>query len=819
MTGWEAAALGAGRAVARRAAAVWLADRRDAAERSKDLSDLVALRVGDRFLRRRLERQIDDVADQVAQRLEPLCQHEFRGLAEGDRAAALIAVVDTFAAADLSDEALFAADMDAVKLAGRLRAGLPRVGAAVGLGEPASRFLDLVLDECCDCFIRIVTQLDAFGPRASVEMLDRLSRLGEQVAVVLARLPARRVEVAAGTEQDYDFGRRYLGHVGDRLDELELFGVDVRRYRPRTTLSVAYISLTVTSAAGSPDDVRRSARPASVESAGWRAHDRRWESGAVRVETALAAGQRVLVRGEAGSGKTTLLAWLAVTAARGRFTGPQRTWNGCVPFLVKLRSHAEGRLPPPESFLDGVADPIVGLMPAGWAHRLLDAGRVLLLVDGVDELPAARRRAIRDWLAGLVTAYPKARILVTSRPAAAAADWLIEDGFATVMLEPMGPADVRALIRHWHEAVRDAGNPPCDASELPGYEARLLAALAAAAHLRALAASPLLCAMLCALNLDRRTNLPADRMSLYAAAVNLLLERRDAERGIPAADVSLSIRDKIYLLQDLAWCLSLNNRSERPRAAAVNDIARKLRTMPHVTADPENVLRHLLVRSGVIREPVPGRVDFVHRTIQEYLTAKEIAEAGHIEMLLERAHLDQWRYVVIMTAGHANTPQRTELLIGLLDRADRLSQHARQFGLLAAACLEAARTLPPELLDRVHQHSAGFRQTSPTWQMPPRRPPYAPRPSLTAPTRSPSSLDTPATPAAEFSRNSRVPGSTSTPTTTPAQSSSTPHSTTEHCRSTSPRCYPPCTTSATSTASASTWQGPRTCPAYETCPP
>ena len=711
VTSWEAAALGAGRAVARRAAAVWLADRRDNAERSKDLSDLVALRVSDRFHRRSLERQVEEIADRVAQRLEPLCRHEFRAVGDADRTAALLAVVDTFAAADLSDDALFAADMDPGRLTRRLRAALPTVGSTVGLGEQAARFVDLVLDECCDCFVRIVIQLDAFGPRASVEMLDRLSRLGEQVALVLARLPARQVDVAGGAEQDRDFERRYLELLGERLDELELFGVDVRRYRPRTTLSVAYISLTVTSSVDTRRDPRgrRTGRFAGLESAaGWREPDRSGECGAVRVETALAASRRVLVRGEAGSGKTTLLAWLAVTAARGRFAGPLREWNGCVPLLVKLRSHADGPLPAPEQFVGGVADPIAGFMPAGWIHRLLDAGRALLLVDGVDELPGGRRRAVRDWLAGLAAAYPKARILVTSRPAAAAVDWLIDDGFAAAMLEPMGPNDVRALVRQWHDAVGDGGNLPCDPGELPGYEAKLLAAFEAAPHLRALAASPLLCAMLCALNLDRRSRLPRDRMSLYAAAVSLLLERRDAERGVPSIDLSLSIRDKIHLLQDVAWWLSLNNRAELPAEQAVDHLARKLTTMPHVTARPADVLAHLLVRSGVIREPAVGRIDFIHRTIQEYLTAKEIAEAGHIGLLLGRAHLDQWLNVVIMTAGHANRPLHGQLLEGLLDRAEQRSRHARQFGLLAASCLETAPTLPPELRGRVDDRLVGL---------------------------------------------------------------------------------------------------------------
>ncbi|HYN93276.1 MAG TPA: NACHT domain-containing protein [Pilimelia sp.] len=701
----EAGVFAAARAVVRTAAGVWLTHRRAAAERSSDLAELVATSVSDSFRRRSLERQLEEIVDAVARRLEELLRYEFEGVAEHDRAAVLAHVVDVFAGADLSDEAMFAVDMSAVKLAAGLRAGESSTRFRETLGERPGRLLDLLLTECCTCFIQLVMQLPSFAPRATAENLDRLGRLGEQIALILARLPPPRLDTASSAETDRDFERRYLQVVSVGLDELELFGVDMHRFRPRSTLSVAYISLSVTShidTAQARDQHRRTLVPGGGSADRWFAaarHDD--DAGTVRVEAALSTGSRVLIRGEAGSGKTTLLSWLAVTAARERFTGPLRRWNGCVPFVVKLRRHAESALPAPEQFLDATAAPIAGLMPDGWVHRLLDTGRALLLVDGVDELPPGRRRAVREWLAGLVRAYPATRVLVTARPGAATADWLAREGFAAVMLEPMGASDVRALVRHWHDAVRDAGNLPCPIDELARYEASLLARLDAGAHLRALATSPLLCAMLCALNLDRRTHLPRDRMSIYSAAVNLLLERRDAERGIPTADLSLALRDKISIVQDLAWRLSLNNRSELPVAQALDYAERKLATMPGVTAEAPAVLSHLLVRSGILRQPAADRVDFVHRTFQEYLTAKEIAEEAHVGLLLDRAHLDQWRNVVVLAAGHANSPVRAQLIGGLLDRAGADPRRARTLTVLAAACLETSPTVPADLRRRI----------------------------------------------------------------------------------------------------------------------
>jgi hypothetical protein len=142
---------------------------------------------------------------------------------------------------------------------------------------------------------------------------------------------------------------------------------------------------------------------------------------------------------------------------------------------------------------------------------------------------------------------------VSSRPAAAESRWLAAEGFSPVILEPMVPAELRELVRQWHLAIRHAGSLPFTADELRGYEAALLARLEGGAHLRALASTPLLAAMMCALNLDRATQLPRDRMGLYAAVLDLLLERRDTERGIRAnQDIALEQKQKTRILQDLA---------------------------------------------------------------------------------------------------------------------------------------------------------------------------------------------------------------------------------------------------------------------------
>ncbi|KAB8165897.1 NACHT domain-containing protein [Streptomyces sp. 3MP-14] len=709
----ETAALRLGAAVARAAAGWWLGSRRREQERHLSMEELIRVRVPGVRLQREVRQQFEQITNAVFDRLEPRLGQAFARLEENGRQAVIDAVADTLARADLSDDALFDANARPAEL---VRALTDASKGPVGLNEAETRLYEALFAECVEYYVRIVRSLPVFEERAAAELLSRTAALGNKVAYILQRLPDRSLLAPEGSDLDTDFRRRYLELVSRRLDEVELF----RRPSDHTTasrvpLSVAYVSLRTT---GDGD-----ARPRR-DAERLRPHLRDWERGGGehagrRVEAALSDAPRVLLRGEAGSGKTTLLRWLAITAARGAFRDELADWNGLIPILVKLREYSGRRLPAPAALLDGVAAPISGLAPRAWVERQLAAGRVLLLVDGVDELVERERRAARDWLRGLrglLDAYPDTRVVVTSRPAAAEAPWLRQEKFTALHLDRMTPADLAAFVRQWHQAVGELGDDlPCPAEELPQYERSLLASLRDRAHLQALAGTPLLAAMLCSMHLYRGRHLPRDRMELYRNALHTLVHDRDAVRDVPSAvDSRLSLDDKLVLLRDLAWRLSESNRSETDLERAATHVGAKLRAMRHLDEpDGVSVLRQLLDRSGVLRSPAEGRLDFVHRTFQEYLAAEEAAEEDRIGSLVGHAHLDQWRETIILAAGHANARQRAELLHGILDRADAEPRHARALRLLAASCQETVRLVDPDLGDRLDRAIARL--------LPPRR--------------------------------------------------------------------------------------------------
>ncbi|MFG2377067.1 NACHT domain-containing protein [Streptomyces sp. NPDC048504] len=164
-------------------------------------------------------------------------------------------------------------------------------------------------------------------------------------------------------------------------------------------------------------------------------------------------------------------------------------------------------------------------------------------------------------------------------------------------------------------------------------------------------------------------------------------------------DVQIPEETQIQLLQKLAYWLIRNGQVEMDRSDAISIIVTSLPAMPALAkiGDAEQVYRHLLLRSGVLREPTDGVMDFIHRTFQDYLGAKAAVEERDFDLMVRNAHHDQWEDVIRMAVAHAYPAERTRLLNKLIKRGDRVKRHKTRLYLLAMACLDQATELDPEI--------------------------------------------------------------------------------------------------------------------------
>ncbi|MCX5375312.1 NACHT domain-containing NTPase [Streptomyces sp. NBC_00091] len=641
-------------------------------------------------------------------------------------------------------------DLDAVRLgsaafARELRRAAGRPDRE--LTADGTYFYERLLEAACLHILHFFTQRSTFVAHALVEQTRGIGELTAKVDELIRRDPLPGAEDAA-------FEQEYLPYVAKKHAKLEIYGIDLGNSPKRWPLDAAYLSLEVTARwrhvravrkwavlaegelsesvaegeAPTPDPDVRVASTLAWQAADWAQtvtrRARMVAEGEVDRSTlaqllagafapqpadqALAGSHRVLLRGEAGSGKTTLVQWLAVSAARQDLSPQMAYLEDRIPFVLPLRTltrHGE-RLPEPRDFLTAAGCMLSGSQPDGWAHRVLAAGRGLVLIDGIDEVPDRERERTRSWLRDLMDLYGgDNRWLVTSRPSAVGMDWLAEDGFTELTLSAMGPAEIATFIKRWHAAARQG---TAEDEELEAYEAQLLTAVRLKPDLGRLATNPLMCGLICALHRDRGGYLPHGRKELYQAALSMLLSRRDRQRDMRVPD--LPEAPQLDLLQRLAYWLIKNGRTEMDRSRAEDIIARALPAVPQAATlggAPE-VFEHFLQRSGLLREPAPDTVDFVHRTFQDFLGAQAAVEEGDFGLLTDHAGDDQWEDVIRMAVALARPAERVAVFRDLLALGDRSSDRRTQARvyLLAAACLEHATTLAPEVRAEVEARTA-----------------------------------------------------------------------------------------------------------------
>ncbi|MFF5832846.1 NACHT domain-containing protein [Streptomyces bacillaris] len=460
-----------------------------------------------------------------------------------------------------------------------------------------------------------------------------------------------RAEYAHGNfPKDWQYEAEYAKALGVAYRRTKIFGLDeLSRHDSEWDLDTAYLSLEAQAEAQ-----HRISQGSPLPQ---------------RIDALLTDRPRVLLRGEAGAGKTTLLWWLAAHASARTLADDLAPLNGLVPFVVPLRTlRARGVTFPGPAELWSAAGLVVDAAPEGWAGRVLEAGRALLLVDGLDEVPPEDREQAHTWLSRLLARYPDTRCVATVRPLAVEPDWLRSEGFEELRLLPMRNEDIQAFVTSWHRAARLS--EPDDAERLDGLEHDLARQFDQNRTLRDLARTPLLCAVICALHRRRDGFLPETRWELYRSALGMLLGHRDRRRRIGDPEgVGLDVEEHTQLLQRIAVWLVREGQSEFTRDQALRQIGRALAGMERVSAQgrPEKILTHLLNRSGLLQQHADDTYQFIHRTFQDYLAAKEFVEDDHLNELLRHADEETWQDVILLAAGHCGRRELAVLVSGLLD--------------------------------------------------------------------------------------------------------------------------------------------------------
>lgn len=461
---------------------------------------------------------------------------------------------------------------------------------------------------------------------------------------------------------------------------------------------------------------------------------------------------QLVVLGDPGSGKTTLARWLALVSAKAMLNGQERLevplsqvdpaveasdklaplGRTRIPILVRIADYAEarqrqvaaGHLPTPlieflgrHTWLGSVPvwsddDPRPGQvidpeLLKRFFHDALKTGEVLLVLDGLDEVPAsslrdeiveevdgiaqrwvARRHTISAEhvgpgqaafiLSGVTADFPGNRLIVTSRVAGYHAAPL-RGNLAHVTVEPMSQAAVARFIGNWMQAVySELAGPKGDEQAVNAAAAEEAARFMADLRIprqrggRELATNPLLCGILATVFRQGKGELPHERVGLYKQAVDLLVnvwvrrQRDDEESRLLAHelfDVLEPIAEHIHRheptglipepqLRQLALRFLAESRGENP-----------LRPTPALRRAVEEMIQVVREDIGLLAARGEGVYGFLHLTFQEYLAARALVRdpVQAAARILERLGDARWREVIRLALGHVSVESPDQL--------------------------------------------------------------------------------------------------------------------------------------------------------------
>ncbi|WP_328609331.1 NACHT domain-containing protein [Amycolatopsis sp. NBC_00345] len=407
------------------------------------------------------------------------------------------------------------------------------------------------------------------------------------------------------------------------------------------------------------------------------------------------------VVGAAGSGKTTLLRHAArrICHTRGK---RRRT----VPIFLFLRDHAAEILATPAVTLADLQRGTLGRYredePHGWFEQKLRDGSCVVLLDGLDEVPApGDRRSVSDWVERQIGQYPGNDYVITSRPHGYRAAAIT--GATVFQVRRFTDEQVARFVRGWYRSIEQQ-TTGVDADELESRAVSaaddLLDRLRNSAALRELTVNPLLLTMIANVH-HYRSALPGSRAELYSEICEVMLWRRHSAKRLP---IELGGDQKELLLRQLAFTMMERRIRDLPRSGVLAALKPMLRRVSKdLTAE---AFLADVGASGLLVERENGLYSFTHHTFQEHLAAVHIQDKGPSGLLPGNVDDEWWRECTLLYSARADTDP---IIRACLESGSVIALA------LAFDCAQHAREIDPALRDQLDGllHSSYAADTDP----------------------------------------------------------------------------------------------------------
>ena len=353
--------------------------------------------------------------------------------------------------------------------------------------------------------------------------------------------------------------------------------------------------------------------------------------------------QYLMVLGGPGAGKSTFLRKMGLEALKVKKGGFK---HSCIPVFIELKRFTSSEINIEKFIIEEFR--ICNFPdPEKFTAKALEQGKLLILLDGLDEVPSQNLNETINQIQNFVDKYDQNRFIASCRTAASRGNFR---RFSDVAMADFDDEQIQQFINNWFQKEEDkqakTGDKCWELLQKPENQAA-----------KELAHTPLLLTFLC-LVYDRSQNFPNNRSVLYKNALRILLEEWAAEKRI--------LRDEIYqglhteleevLLSKIAYTGFASNRLFFSQSEIVDQIktflAGNLNAPQHLNG--EAVLNAIAIQQGILVERARDVFSFSHLTLQEYLTAQYIYIYDNrlVEKLVTEHLTDErWKEVFLLVAG------------------------------------------------------------------------------------------------------------------------------------------------------------------------
>ncbi len=622
-------------------------------------------KIQDYLDRRNVERKISGASEAPAQALESFFRNE--GLDINNVNLILHFVQKAISSTRVDAKMLASASLDAEKLTSIIMSKYPIPEGIVneGLEWPYQMALRIAADTLCNIGPRFY-EWEKEAWRRNFEAFDKLLQNQEEILK----------SVGPGGEGSLDerFEHTYRSHVLRRLSQ-----IDASTFRVSSSLFLDLNTVFV-----QPDvekllpqhrkqKTKSGDKVISIEEARkqilFEKHDN--DRNIFKADEFVSQNKRCAIVGLPGSGKTTLLQHILLVSAKGEI--PFNFTNTIVPVFIKVRQLNLSIFPDADGLLQIAESRVFAGARPGFLSRQLQAGRVLFLIDGLDEIVDEKRDDLLSWIGDFIDLYPESRYVISSRPAGYQSNFFQEMKFNEASLCEFNPSQIREYVFRWAKAVEIASGTPVEEVEkvCSQYATLLVDRAEKNPYVRRIATNPLLLSTLCLVQRYEGGDLPNRRVILYQRCVEGLLFHWDNKRALPPALLgSLPLERKMLLLRRLAFEMQLNGVAEIEGGEIEKSFQKSLVEVGE-NIDPKLILSNIRDRSGLLMERRPWIYGFSHLTFQEYLAALSIINADYRSydrlFLFSKRQDSQWAEVIILYAGLAPKDSVENLIEELLN--------------------------------------------------------------------------------------------------------------------------------------------------------